>query len=98
MAPGATSAKAVALRQTVRKEFRKNAAETNPDKITSFKANAVRALSNYLLALSVPKDKQLQSSAKEFHGRSVQEARAEQQKGIESSQENNTTRQHDIPR
>ena len=87
VAPGATSAKAVALRQTVRNEFRKNAGQTDPDKITSLKANAVRALSNYLLAVSAPKDKHLQSSAKEFHGRSVQEAQAVKQK---SRQEDTT--------
>ena len=83
MAPGATSAKAVALRQTVRNEFRRNAQETDPDKITNLKSNAVRALSNYLLAVSAPKDPHLQSSAKEFHGRSVQEAKAQKQQSNE---------------
>ena len=77
IAPGATSAKAVALRTTVRNEFRKHAAETNADRITELKANAVRALSNYLLAVSAPKDTQLSQSAKDFHGRSVQQAKDE---------------------
>lgn len=85
MAPGATSAKAVALRQTVRGEFRRNAGETDPDKITNLKSNAVRALSNYLLAVSAPKDPHLQSSAKEFHGRSVQQAQAEKQNADDDS-------------
>ena len=70
----------MALRKTVRNEFRKNAAETDPDKITNLKAHAVRALSNYLLAVAAPKDPRLNSSAKEFHGRSVKEAQAEKQK------------------
>lgn len=77
IAPGATSAKAVALQHTVRTEFKKNAKETDPDKITDMKASAVRALSNYLLTASVPKDPQLRSSAKDFHGRSVEEANEE---------------------
>ena len=88
MAPGSTSAKAIALRQTVRNEFKKHAAETDPNQITHLKANAVRALSNYLLAVSAPKDTQLRSSAKDFHGRSVQEARAEQDKGVNDANKN----------
>ena len=85
IAPGATSAKAVALRQTVRGEFRKHAQETDPETITNLKANAVRALSNYLLAVSAPKDPRVSSAAKDFHGRSVTEAKAEKTNQLSSS-------------
>jgi len=69
------------LRRTVRNEFKKHTTVTDPNQITNLKANAIRALSNYLLTVSAPKDAQLRTSAKDFHGRSVQEARAEQDKG-----------------
>jgi hypothetical protein len=49
---------------------------TQADEIDILKAHAVRALSNYLLAVSAPKDAGLQSTAKDFQRRSVEEARA----------------------
>jgi hypothetical protein len=74
----------MALRSTVRNEFRKNASETNEDKIMALKANAVRALSNYLLAVSASKDSQLSQSTKDFHGRSVSQAQQQQQLLLQS--------------
>jgi hypothetical protein len=93
VAPGTTSAKSIALRRTVRKEFRKNASETDEEKVAALKATAVRALSNYLLAVSAPKDPQLSKSAKEFHGRSVIQAQQHQQTDMETTDDGNNSRQ-----
>jgi hypothetical protein len=78
VAPG-FSAKAVALRNTVRNEFRKKKDITDPIAIENAKADAVRALSNYLLATSARKDPKITQAMEEFHGRSVKTARQEQQ-------------------
>ena len=43
--------------------------------IEARKANAIRALSNYMLAVSAPKDVKLKSSVQDYHGRSVQKAK-----------------------
>jgi hypothetical protein len=92
IAPGATSAKALALQRTVRHEFRKNAHVTKAEELDNLKANAVRALSNYLLAVSAPKDAGLQSTAKNFHGRSVKEAQAvKEERGRATSDVDPTT-------
>jgi len=55
----------------------KNKNETNEERIEALKANAVRALSNYMLANAAPKDPSLKARMKDFHGRSVQEAKGE---------------------
>lgn len=81
----------MALRRTVRSEFRKHAAETDKDKVTALKANAVRALSNYLLAVSAPKDAQLSQSAKDFHGRSVNQAQQQQEQRERQVDSNSST-------
>ena len=73
VAPG-QSAKSLALRQTVRTEFAKNRLETDPARIEGLKANAVRALSNYMLAMNAAKDPKVAAAMENFHGRSVQQA------------------------
>ena len=78
IAPGRASPKNAALRATVRSEFRKNRSLTVAEDIENAKASAVRALSNYMLAVSAPKDAKLASSMKDFHGRSVRQAKEEQ--------------------
>jgi hypothetical protein len=81
VAPGRTSAKAVALRQTVKNEFSKHRQETNPEQIEAAKANAIRALSNYLLAMNAPKDPKMTAAMKDYHGRSVQQAKQTEHDG-----------------
>mmetsp|Transcript_6897 Transcript_6897/g.14080 ORF Transcript_6897/g.14080 Transcript_6897/m.14080 type:complete len:121 (-) Transcript_6897:436-798(-) len=91
IAPGETSAKAVALRSMVRSEFRKPIIAAQQD-LDSRKANAVRALSNYMLAVAAPKDDKLKSSMKDFHGRSVEQAKSlqkEEQTRQQSGDESN---------
>jgi Complex 1 protein (LYR family) len=80
VAPG-DCPKGVALRRTVRNEFRRHAhlvAVLDDDEdngttqqIANLKANAIRALSNYLLAMNASKDPKLKSAMKDFHDRSV---------------------------
>jgi hypothetical protein len=59
VAPG-HSPKALALRQTVRTQFRAGKDETDPTKVENLKGGAVRALSNYMLYQSAQKEPQLQ--------------------------------------
>jgi len=61
IAPG-ESPKAMALRQTVRMQFKAHALEEDPNKIETFKADAVRALSNYMVYQSAQKDTHLQKA------------------------------------
>ena len=75
VAPGHANRKGLALRRTVRNEFEKHRNEANPDTIENAKLNAVRALSNYMLANSAPKDPKLQQPIKDFHTRSVDMAK-----------------------
>jgi hypothetical protein len=78
VSPG-QSPKSIALRRTVKTEFSKHHDETDPHRIDELKGNAVRALSNYLIATSAPKDPKLSSAMKDFHGRSVEKAKKQQQ-------------------
>lgn len=65
---------------------------TKAEELDNLKAHAVRALSNYLLAVSAPKDAGLQSTAKNFHGRSVKEAQAvKEERGRTTSDVDPTT-------
>ena len=64
LAPG-YSPKSIALKQMVRSQFQANRHENDPTKIESMKADAVRALSNYMLYQSAQKDTQLQNAMKE---------------------------------
>ncbi len=61
IAPG-ESPKAMALRQTVRMQFKAHAKETDPTKIEAYKSDAVRALSNYMVYQSAQKDTHLQKA------------------------------------
>jgi Complex 1 protein (LYR family) len=61
IAPG-RSPKAMVLRQTVRRQFKQHMGETNDGQIESLKANAIRALSNYMLYQSAQKDDNLQKA------------------------------------
>lgn len=64
LAPG-YSPKARALRQTVRTQFEANRQQTDPVQVENLKANAVRALSNYMLYQSAQKDTQLRQAMKD---------------------------------
>ena len=61
IAPG-ESPKALALRSTVRQQFKQHMNETNEAQIEALKANAVRGLSNYMLFQSAKKDDQLKKA------------------------------------
>ena len=61
VAPGESS-KAIALRQTVRQQFKLHDREEDPTKIETLKSNAIRALSNYMLYQSAQKDTHLQKA------------------------------------
>eukprot|EP00534_Pseudo-nitzschia_fraudulenta_P006862 CAMPEP_0201192000 /NCGR_PEP_ID=MMETSP0851-20130426/143694_1 /ASSEMBLY_ACC=CAM_ASM_000631 /TAXON_ID=183588 /ORGANISM="Pseudo-nitzschia fraudulenta, Strain WWA7" /LENGTH=106 /DNA_ID=CAMNT_0047478215 /DNA_START=146 /DNA_END=466 /DNA_ORIENTATION=- len=61
IAPG-ESPKALALRQTVRMQFKARAKEEDATKIEAFKSDAVRALSNYMVYQSAQKDTHLQKA------------------------------------
>lgn len=73
VAPG-SSPKTMALKMTVRAEFKRNMTLRDEDAIEVAKSNAVRALSNYLLARAAPKDVKLQKAAENYHNKSVSEA------------------------
>ena len=73
VAPG-SSPKSMALRMTVRAEFKRNLSLRDEDAIEAAKSNAVRALSNYLLARAAPNDAKLHTAVKDYHNRSVGEA------------------------
>jgi hypothetical protein len=77
VAPGKSSSKAMALRTTVRTEFDRHRDLHDEERLEAAKANAVRALSNYMLAVAAPKDPKLKARMQDFHGRSVREAKAE---------------------
>ncbi|KAL7570880.1 hypothetical protein ACA910_018943 [Epithemia clementina (nom. ined.)] len=79
VAPGQTAGKALALRSMVRSEFRKPLGDNAQEVLESRKANAIRALSNYMLTVAAPKDEKLKTVMKSFHGRSVQQAKQTQQ-------------------
>ncbi|CAJ1958668.1 unnamed protein product [Cylindrotheca closterium] len=64
LAPG-HSPKGTALRQMVRSQFQANRYEKDPTIIEAKKADAVRALSNYMLYQSAQKDTQLQNAMKD---------------------------------
>lgn len=63
LAPGG-SAKGVALRNTLRQQFRASQNETNETTIAAKKADAVRALSNYMLFQSAQTDEKLKAAMK----------------------------------
>ena len=75
MAPGRTSPKSAALRLNVRSQFDKYKWTKDEDQIHAAKANAVRALSNYMLQQAAPKDPKVKAAMKDFHGRAVKDAK-----------------------
>jgi hypothetical protein len=77
ISPGASSPKSQALRRTVRSEFRKPY-ETNVQ-LENAKQNAIRALSNYMLATAAPKDPTVGGAMKDYYKRTAKEAKQEQQ-------------------
>jgi hypothetical protein len=77
VAPGRTSPKSTALRLTVKQQFEKYRTTENELEIHAAKANAVRALSNYMLQQAAPKDPKVKAAMKDFHGRSVKQAKEE---------------------
>lgn len=64
LAPG-HSPKATALRQSVRSQFQVNRQLTDPVHIENAKANAIRALSNYMLYQSAQKDAHMHQAMKD---------------------------------
>ena len=64
IAPG-NSPKRHSLRIMVRTPFESNRHETDPEKMEAAKANAVRALSNYMLLESGSKDPRIKQAMKE---------------------------------
>ena len=85
IAPGTTSPKSIALRTMIRSEFNKSKhlSPSNPSdevQIETMKANAVRALSNYMLYKSGMQDKSssnkgsgaLGKAMDDFHERNVE--------------------------
>jgi len=80
IAPG-HSPKSVALSHMVKGEFRKGRDEKDPQKIEALKANAVRALSNYMLFESGAKDAKMSKAM----DRNVKDAIASQPQKQQSS-------------
>ncbi len=64
VAPG-QSPKGMALRHTVRQQFKQYKDETNPAQIEMLRANAVRGLSNYMLFQSAQSDDRLKKAMKD---------------------------------
>ena len=64
LAPG-HSPKATALRHTVRSQFQANQRLQDPVQIENAKANAIRALSNYMLYQSAQKDVHMHQAMKD---------------------------------
>jgi hypothetical protein len=78
VAPGHTK-KSVALKATVRQQFEANRDLVDETRIAAKKADAVRALSNYLLLDSAQKDTKLSSAMNDYHESSVEEAKSTKQ-------------------
>jgi hypothetical protein len=78
IAPG-HSAKSEALRATIRTQFAMGRQETDPQRIQQLQANAIRALSNYMLYESGSKDPTLSKAMKTYHQESVLKAKQHQQ-------------------
>jgi hypothetical protein len=74
VAPG-HSAKAIALRSTVRTQFQNNRDLTDAAAIETAKAGAVRALANYMVFQSGAKDAHVSQAMNNFHQDSVQQAK-----------------------
>ncbi|CAB9516258.1 expressed unknown protein [Seminavis robusta] len=77
VAPG-ESKKAVALRSIVRNEFAKNREVQEEQQLQALRANAIRALSNYLLFQNASSDPKVKQAVQSFHDRHVSSARETQ--------------------
>jgi hypothetical protein len=77
LAPG-HSPKATVLRQTVRSQFQANRQLTDPVQIENVKANAIRAVSNYMLYQSAQKDVHMQQAMKDQVDRVKKDAKTDQ--------------------
>ncbi|KAI2494373.1 Protein of unknown function (DUF410) [Fragilaria crotonensis] len=74
VAPG-RSAKSLALRTTVRTQFELGRRETDPHAIEVLKANAIRALSNYMLYESGSRDATMKKAMDKYHHTAVSKAK-----------------------
>ena len=74
VAPG-ESTKATALRTIVRNEFSKNRNVQDSNQLEALRANAIRALSNYLLFQSARTDPKVKQAVDSFHQKHVSLAR-----------------------
>jgi hypothetical protein len=78
IAPG-HSAKSQALRTTIRTQFAIGRQETDPVQIQILQANAIRALSNYMLYETGSKDPILARAMNKYHQGSVLKAKQHQE-------------------
>jgi Complex 1 protein (LYR family) len=74
VAPGESN-KATALRTVVKNEFAKNREVQNEQQLEALRANAIRALSNYLLFQSARTDPKVKQAVDTFHRKHVSLAR-----------------------
>jgi hypothetical protein len=88
VAPG-DSSKAKALRKVVSTEFAKNRSVHDEHHLDALRANAIRALSNYLLFQSARKDPKVKQAVESFHRKHVSLAREE------TMSNNNNTKKDD---
>ena len=86
VAPGSSN-KNTALSAVVRQEFAKNAAVTDEAQIQALQANAIRALSNYLLFQNSSADPKVKQAVQNFHDRHVSSARQEQKENKRKKKE-----------
>ena len=80
VAPG-HSPKAIALRSTVRMQFAQNRNETDPGKVETQKAAAVRALANYMLYESSTKDEKMSQAMTRFERGTIDRTGREEEDG-----------------
>ena len=89
IAPGYTP-KAQALKLSVRSQFKANMNETNEQQIEIYKANAIRALSNYMLYQSAQKDPQLQQAMNKKNKKTSSNTKENDNNTTTTNTENNT--------
>ena len=67
----------MAIKNIVRREFAKNRDVKDEAQMQSLQANAIRALSNYLLFQSARSDPKVQQAVRDFHDKHVSSAQEE---------------------
>jgi hypothetical protein len=77
----------MALRQTVRSQFEKFRVEKDEETIHAAKANAVRALSNYMLQRAGPKDPKVKAAMKDFQSRVMKQTKQDDIKAKEKKEQ-----------